>query len=112
MIYKITPADLATGTFYNGADTTGYGFNVDLSDNWKVIVEEGTPYTQVLSFAVKTADGKTRNAAITEGEDGSKGSVTLNLPYGTALSAIKPEIPVQEHCLPCQDQDAARHKNN
>ena len=94
VIYKITPADLATGTFYNGGDTTGYGFNVDLSDNWKVIVEEGTPYTQVLSFAVKTLDGKNRNAAITEGVSGSKGSVTLNLPYGTALSAIKPEIDI------------------
>ena len=92
VLYQVTPGDRATGTFYNGHDSTGFGFGVDLSENWKVVVEEGTPFTKALSFVVKTEDGKARNAKIIEGENGSKGSVILNLPFGTDLSLIRPEI--------------------
>ena len=93
-LYQITPGDWATGTYYNGKDTTGYGFGVDLSTTWKVIVEEGDPYNKAISFSVITGDGKERFAQIADGEEGSKGSIALNLPYGTDLSQIDPILDI------------------
>ncbi|MCR4722407.1 MAG: DUF5018 domain-containing protein [Eubacteriales bacterium] len=92
-LYKITPGDRATGTYYDiEHDATGYGFGVDLSAIWKVIVEEGEPYTKAFSFYVITDDGKDRYAVITDPSDGSDGSIVLNLPYGTDLSSISPVV--------------------
>lgn len=86
VVYSVAPGDKATGTWYDGHDTTGYGFGVDLSRTWKVKVETGVPYTQLLSFTVLTADGKRRAAKIEEG------AVTLNLPVGTDLTALAPTL--------------------
>ncbi len=86
VVYSVAPGDKATGTWYDGHDTTGYGFGVDLSKTWKVKVESGTPYTQLLSFTVVTADGKRRAGKIEEG------TVTLNLPVGTSLTALDPGL--------------------
>ena len=92
-LYKITPGDRATGTFYDiEHDATGYGFGVDLSSTWKVIVEEGDPYTKAFSFCVTTDDGKDRYSIITDPSDSSDGSIVLNLPYGTDLSHISPVV--------------------
>lgn len=91
-LYSVTPGDYATGTFYNGNDATGYGYGVDLSAIWQVQVETGAPYNYAVSFAVKTGDGKTRYAAISEGEGGADGAITLNLPVGTDLSALTPIV--------------------
>ena len=44
VLYKVTPGERATGTYYDGNDTTGYGFKKDLSQIWKVVVEKGNPY--------------------------------------------------------------------
>ena len=92
VLYKVTPGERSTGTYYNGSDTTGYGFKKDLSQIWKVVVEKGDPYNYAVSFAITTADGKTRYAAITEGENGANGTIKLNLPVGTDLTALTPAV--------------------
>ena len=89
---KVSPGDRATGTYYNGADSTGYGFKKDLGQIWTIRVEEGIPYTKVLSFNITTSDGKTRSARIIDGEDGGNGKILLNLPVGTGLTALTPEV--------------------
>lgn len=92
VLYQVTPGDRATGTYYNGKDSTGYGFGVDLSTTWKVVVEEGTPYNRAFSFMITTEDGKDRYATITEPSDDSDGRISLNLPYGTDLSKLSPVV--------------------
>ena len=92
VIAAVTPGDRATGTYYNGSDTTGYGFKKNLSQRWTINVEEGTPYTKVLTFDIETADGKVRSARITDGEDGSNGTIKLNLPVGIDLTSLSPEV--------------------
>ena len=92
VLYQVAPGDKATGTYYNGKDSTGFGFGVDLSTIWKVVVEEGLPYNSVLSFMITTEDGKDRYAAILEPSDGSHGSISLNLPFGTDLSKLNPVV--------------------
>ena len=91
-IATVTPGDRATGTYYNGSDTTGYGFKKNLSQRWTINVEEGTPYTKVLTFDIETDDGKVRSARITDGVDGSSGTIKLNLPVGTALTSLSPKV--------------------
>ena len=92
-LYKLTPGDMATGTFYDVEhDSTGYGFGVDLSTTWKVIVEEGDPYTKAFAFYVTTEDGKDRYAAVTDPADGADGTIVLNLPYGTDLTQVSPVV--------------------
>lgn len=91
-IATVTPGDRATGTYYNGSDTTGYGFKKNLSQRWTINVEEGTPYTKVLTFDIETADGKVRSARITDGEGGSNGTIKLNLPVGTTLTSLSPKV--------------------
>lgn len=91
--YRITPWDSATGTAYDGLNTT-LGFGVNLSKDWQVKVIQGTPYNYAVSFAVKTKDGKTRYAAIEEGEGAANGKISLNLPVGTALTSIIPIVGV------------------
>ena len=93
-LYQLTPADLATGTFYNGNDTTGYGFGINLSSTWTVVVEEGTPYNRVFSFSITTADGKDRYAIVTDPEGDGHGTISLNLPYQTDLSALSPVVDI------------------
>lgn len=88
----MTPGDRATGTYYNGSDTTGYGFKKNLSQKWTINVEDGKPYTKVLTFDIETADGKVRSARITDGVDGSNGTIKLNLPVGTALTSLSPNV--------------------
>lgn len=90
--YMVTPGDRATGTYYNGSDTTGYGFKKNLGQDWTVQVEKGEPYTKVLTFDIETADGKVRSARITDGVDGSNGTIKLNLPVGTALTSLPPNV--------------------
>ena len=91
-IATVTPGDRATGTYYNGSDTTGYGFKKNLSQKWTINVEDGKPYTKVLTFDIETADGKVRSARITDGVDGSNGTIKLNLPVGTALTSLSPNV--------------------
>ena len=91
-IATVTPGDRATGTYYNGSDTTGYGFKKNLSQRWTINVEDGTPYTKVLTFDIETDDGKVRSARITDGVDGSNGTIKLNLPVGTALTSLSPKV--------------------
>ena len=91
-IATATPGDRATGTYYNGSDTTGYGFKKNLSQRWTINVEEGTPYTKVLTFDIETDDGKVRSARITDGVNGSDGTIKLNLPVGTTLNALSPTV--------------------
>lgn len=91
-IATVTPGDRATGTYYNGSDTTGYGFKKNLSQRWTINVEEGTPYTKVLTFDIETGDGKVRSARITDGVNGSDGTIKLNLPVGTTLNALSPTV--------------------
>ena len=91
-IATVTPGDRATGTYYNGSDTTGYGFKKNLSQRWTINVEEGTPYTKVLTFDIETDDGKVRSARITDGVNGSDGTIKLNLPVGTTLNALSPTV--------------------
>ena len=90
--YKITPGDKATGTYYNGTNSTGFEFGKDLSERWTVVIEDGNPFNRVLSFCVTTPDGKKRSAVITEGVDGEKGSISLNLPFGSDLTCVIPEV--------------------
>lgn len=92
VLYKVTPGERATGTYYDGNDTTGYGFKKDLSQIWKVVVEKGNPYNYAVSFAITTHDGKVRHADITEGENGANGIIKLNLPVDTALTALTPTV--------------------
>lgn len=91
-IATVTPGDRATGTYYNGSDTTGYGFKKNLSQRWTINVEEGTPYTKALTFDIETGDGKVRSARITDGVNGSDGTIKLNLPVGTTLNALSPTV--------------------
>lgn len=91
-IATVTPGDRATGTYYNGSDTTGYGFKKNLSQRWTINVEEGIPYTKVLTFDIETGDGKVRSARITDGVNGSDGTIKLNLPVGTTLNALSPTV--------------------
>lgn len=91
-IATVTPGDRATGTYYNGSDTTGYGFKKNLSQRWTINVEEGAPYTKVLIFDIETGDGKVRSARITDGVNGSDGTIKLNLPVGTTLNALSPTV--------------------
>lgn len=91
-IATVTPGDRATGTYYNGSDTTGYGFKKNLSQRWTINVEEGAPYTKVLTFDIETDDGKVRSARITDGVNGSDGTIKLNLPVGTTLNALSPTV--------------------
>ena len=90
--YMVTPGDRATGTWYNGSDTTGYGFKKNLGQDWTVRVEKGAPYTKVLTFDIETDDGKVRSARITDGVNGSDGTIKLNLPVGTALTSLSPKV--------------------
>ena len=90
--YMVTPGDRATGTYYNGSDTTGYGFKKNLGQDWTVQVEKGEPYTKVLTFDIETDDGKVRSARITDGVDGSNGTIKLNLPVGTTLTSLSPKV--------------------
>lgn len=91
MLYTVVPWDCATGTTFNGKNPDKYVFGVDLSENWLVIVEKGMPYNRATSFTV-TVDGVTRYGKIVEGENGEAGTIRLNLPVGTDLSALLPEI--------------------
>ncbi len=91
-IATVTPGDRATGTYYNGSDTTGYGFKKNLSQRWTINVEEGAPYTKVLTFDIETDGGKVRSARITDGVNGSDGTIKLNLPVGTTLNALSPTV--------------------
>lgn len=76
LAYTVTPYDTAYGTEYSA-----------LAKTWKIQIETGTPRNEVTSFGI-TVDGKTRYATI----DQTKKAITLNLPVGTDLTALKPEI--------------------
>ena len=76
LIYQVTPYDKAYGTSYTA-----------LSRAWKVQIQTGTPRNEVTSFGI-TVGGKTRYAAI----DQTNHTITLNLPVGTSLAALKPII--------------------
>lgn len=76
LAYQVTPYDEAYGTEYTS-----------LSRSWTVQIEEGTPRNEVTSFGI-TVGGKTRYAAI----DQTAKRITLNLPYNTPLTALKPII--------------------
>ena len=91
VVYNITPWEKTVGIVYDGVSTIDeYGFDMgaDLSAYWTVVVEEGDPYTVASAFSVTTADGVTRYGKIDE----ENGTITLNLPVGTDLTAIKPTI--------------------
>lgn len=91
MLYSVVPWDCATGTTFDGKNLAKYVFGADLSENWLITVENGTPYNRATSFAV-TVNDVTRYGKIVEGENGEAGTIRLNLPVGTDLSALMPEI--------------------
>ena len=76
LAYTVTPYDKAYGTSYTA-----------LSKAWTVQIQTGTPRNEVTSFGI-TVGGKTRYAAI----DQTAKTITLNLPVGTALTALTPVI--------------------
>lgn len=76
LAYQVTPYDPAYGTRYTA-----------LSETWRIIIEDGTPYNLVTSFAVTTG-GVTRYAKIDE----TNHKISLNLPENTDLSAITPVV--------------------
>ena len=91
VVYKLIPWEKTAGIVYDGVSTKEeYGFDMgaDLSAYWTVVVEEGDPYTVANAFSVTTADGVTRYGKIDE----EIGTITLNLPVGTDLTAISPTI--------------------
>lgn len=91
VVYNITPWEKTAGIVYDGvSQSSEYGFDMgaDLSAYWTVVVEEGDPYTVANAFSVTTADGVTRYGKIDE----KNGTITLNLPVGTDLTAISPTI--------------------
>lgn len=91
VVYNITPWEKTAGIVYDGVSTIDeYGFDMgaDLSAYWNVVVEEGDPYTVASAFSVTTADGVIRYGKIDE----ENGTITLNLPVGTDLTAISPTI--------------------
>lgn len=91
LLYTVTPWEESTGVKYNGVldpDEYGFSMGVDLSALWTIIVETGEPYNRVDSFSITTADGTTRYAKIDEDNK----SISLNLPKGTDLSSLTPNI--------------------
>lgn len=91
VVYNLIPWEKTAGIVYDGVSTKEeYGFDMgaDLSAYWTVVVEEGDPYTVANAFSVTTADGVTRYGKIDE----ENGTITLNLPVGTDLTAISPTI--------------------
>lgn len=91
VVYNLIPWEKTAGIVYDGVSTKEeYGFDMgaDLSAYWTVVVEEGDPYTVANAFSVTTADGVTRYGKIDE----KNGTITLNLPVGTDLTAISPTI--------------------
>ena len=76
LAYTVTPYDKAFGTEYTA-----------LARTWKIQIQTGTPRNEVTSFGI-TVDGKTRWAAI----DQLTKTIKLNLPVGTALTALMPVI--------------------
>ncbi|MEM1483582.1 hypothetical protein V6615_01765 [Oscillospiraceae bacterium PP1C4] len=89
--YGVVPFDEATGIIYDGVDgpwENGYDGGANLSQTWTVFVEKGDPYNMVTSFAIVTADGVKRYAEIDE----TAKTITLNLPRGTDLTALTPEL--------------------
>lgn len=90
-IYVLTPWEETTGVTYDGVDQpieNGYGCGVNLSRQWTVRVEKGEPYNVVTSFAVTTSDGSVRYGEINDEDH----TINLNLPVGTDISAVKPEV--------------------
>ena len=91
VVYNLIPWEKTVGIVYDGVSTKEeYGFDMgaDLSAYWTVVVEEGDPYTVANAFSVTTADSVTRYGKIDE----ENGTITLNLPVGTDLTAISPTI--------------------
>ena len=91
VVYNLIPWEKTVGIVYDGVSAKEeYGFDMgaDLSAYWTVVVEEGDPYTVASAFSVTTADGVTRYGKIDE----ENGTITLNLPVGTDLTAISPTI--------------------
>ena len=100
--YKATPYEAGSGVLYDGKTTgltdgilektnnmtVGMDGGKDLSQIWTVRLEEGEPFNQVTDFSVTTSDGVIRHADIDEPNK----TITLNLPVGTDLTAITPEI--------------------
>lgn len=86
--YRVVAYDETSSVTYNGPGQGNQEFWADVQQNWKVTIGKGTPAAQITSFAVKTSDGKTRNARI----DHNAKEITLNLPYGTKLTELKPIV--------------------
>lgn len=88
-VYTLTPWEETTGVTYDGVDSNleaGWGCGVNLSAQWTLLVEEGTPYNEITDFAVTVDDGTLRHASIKEN------NIVLNLPYGTDLHTVKTKI--------------------
>ena len=89
--YMLTPTEETTGVTYDGQDNAkenGYGCGVNLSRQWTVLVEQGDPYNVITSFAVTTSDGSVRYGEINDEDH----TINLNLPLGTDITAVRPEI--------------------
>lgn len=89
--YNLIPWEKTAGIVYDGkTELSEYGFDMgaDLSEYWDVLVETGDPYTIATAFSVTTADGVTRYGKIDE----ENGTIKLNLPTGTALTAVTPRV--------------------
>lgn len=103
MIYTVTPYCPVTGILYNGQKeivTSSDGENVggtytDLSQEWTIIINHGSqPFNDVTSFSFYDSKyGKTRYATIQNPEsNGKTGTISLNMPTGTNLRALSPQI--------------------
>lgn len=86
LAYTVTPYDTAFGTKYTA-----------LARTWKIKIETGTPRNEVTSFGI-TINGTTRYATI----DQNAKTIKLNLPVGTDLTALTPEI---EHTSTATNMD-------
>ena len=94
ILYSVVPWDYSTGVTYDGideGDEAGYGYGVDLSKNWTVIVENGNPFNLVTSFSVMV-NGVERCGNIVDAEGDVPGRIMLNLPVGTDLSKLIPSV--------------------
>lgn len=94
LTYKVTPYDPYSGILYNGQqDPKGAsGIYSDLSQEWTVFIETGTPYNDMTAFGFYDEDfDKVRYGTISNPEkEGTAGTITLNMPVGTNLSNLSP----------------------
>lgn len=95
MTYAVTPYCPVTGILYNGQQDVNGGTYSNLSQEWTVVINHGQqPFNDITSFSFYDSTyQKTRYAAIQNPESAAEqGSISLNMPVGTNLKALTPQI--------------------